>query len=67
MTDARDSGGEPAKAQAEQRRIHLDSSGMASSYANTCHVASTKEEVILNFGLNQSWEQSQQDLRVQLT
>lgn len=58
---------EQAASQSEQRRIHLDGSRATTSYANTCHVGSTKEELVLNFGLNQFWEQGQPDVRVQVT
>ncbi|MBX3301372.1 MAG: DUF3467 domain-containing protein [Nitrospira sp.] len=54
-------------ASTDKRRIRFDGTGVKNSYANTCHVASTKEEIILNFGLNQSWDQGQQDIQVQLT
>jgi len=47
--------------------MRLDSSNVTSSYANTCYASSTKEEVVLNFGLNQSWERGQKDMQVQLT
>lgn len=67
MTNSHTDGSDKAQGQAEQRRIHLDSSRAATSYANTCHVASTKEEIVLNFGLNQSWDHGQQDIQVQLT
>ena len=55
----------PAKTGAPTMR--LDSSNVTSSYANTCYASSTKEEVVLNFGLNQSWERGQKDMQVQLT
>lgn len=67
MTGTTGNGSDQTQGQAEQRRIMLDASAAATSYANTCHVASTKEEIVLNFGLSQSWEQPQQDLRIQLT
>ncbi len=51
----------------EHRRIMVGSAGAATNYANSCHVASTKEEIVLNFGLNQAWDQNQADLRVQIT
>ena len=51
----------------DQRRIVVDSAGAATNYSNSCHVASTKEEIVLNFGLNQAWDQGQADLRVQVT
>src|SRR5262249_21277196 len=52
---------------AAQPTMRIDSSNVASSYANTCYASSTKEEVVLNFGLNQSWERGQKDMQVQLT
>lgn len=67
MRNAQTAGSDQAQGQAEQRRIHVDGSRAATSYANTCHVASTKEEIVLNFGLNQSWEPGQPDMRVQVT
>jgi|SoiMetStandDraft_5_1073268.scaffolds.fasta_scaffold21779_3 uncharacterized protein DUF3467 len=54
-------------ARAAQPTMRLDSSNVTSSYANTCYASSTKEEVVLNFGLNQSWERGQKDMQVQLT
>ena len=51
----------------DQRRIVVDSAGAATNYSNSCHVASTKEEIVLNFGLNQAWDQGQADMRVQVT
>lgn len=66
MTDTPN--GSPINAQpSDQRRIRIDGTGVKNSYANTCHVASTKEEIILNFGLNESWEQGQQEMQIQLT
>ena len=58
---------EQAQGKADQRRIVVDAAGAATNYANSCHVASTKEEIVLNFGLNQAWDQGQADLRVQVT
>lgn len=67
MTNAHTGGNNETQGKTEQRRLMVDTAGAATSYANTCHVASTKEELVLNFGLNQSWEQGQPDLRVQVT
>ncbi|HQR14653.1 MAG TPA: DUF3467 domain-containing protein [Nitrospira sp.] len=58
---------EQAQGKADQRRIVVDAAGAATNHANSCHVASTKEEIVLNFGLNQAWDQGQADLRVQVT
>ena len=55
----------PARAGGE-RRVRLDSSAMKSSYCNVCNATSTREEVVLNFGINQSWDQPEGDLVVQI-
>ena len=57
----------PAPARATQPTMRLDAANIQSTYANTCYASSTKEEVVLNFGLNQNWERGQQDMQVQLT
>jgi hypothetical protein len=46
--------------------VRWDDSGMRSGYANVCNVAGTREEVVLLFGVNQSWNSSQKELVVQL-
>jgi hypothetical protein len=67
MTHSQAGSSDQAQAKADQRRILVDSAGAATNYSNSCHVASTKEEIVLNFGLNQAWDQGQADLRVQVT
>src|SRR5438477_5471942 len=44
-----------------------DDTHLKSSYANVCNVSSTREEVILMFGINQSWERGQSEVTIQLT
>lgn len=36
--------------------IKWDTSKLTSSYANFCNANSTREEVVLNFGVNKTWE-----------
>ena len=48
-------------------RVKWDDSNMRSAYANVCNAVSTREEVVLLFGLNQSWHAGQKDVTVQLT
>jgi len=48
-------------------RVRWDSSNLQSSYANVCSVTSTREEVVLNFGINQAWERGQTEMEIQLT
>lgn len=50
-----------------QLKIRWDSSNMRSAYANVFNVAGTREEVVLFFGMNQSWDASQREVTVQLS
>jgi hypothetical protein len=47
--------------------LRWDDSKMTSTYANVCNVSSTREEVTLLFGTNQSWHTGQKELAIQLT
>jgi Protein of unknown function (DUF3467) len=51
----------------EATRIRWDDSNMRSAYANVCHVSSTREEVVLLFGMNQAWNRGQKEVTIQLT
>ena len=57
----------PAGAAQPQLTIKWDDSNMKSSYANVANVASTREEVVLLFGINQAWHGGQKEVTVQLT
>jgi hypothetical protein len=46
--------------------MNWDDSAMTSSYANVCNVASTREEIILLFGTNQTWHAGQEAVTVNL-
>jgi hypothetical protein len=54
-------------AAAQQLRVRWDDTNMKSSYANVCNVASTREEVVLLFGVNQAWNTAQREIPVQLS
>jgi hypothetical protein len=61
---------EAATAQAptqEGTRIKWDDVNMKSSYANVCNVTSTREEVVMLFGINQAWNRGQKEVTIQLT
>jgi len=51
----------------EGTKIKWDDSNMKSSYANVCNVTSTREEVVMLFGLNQAWNRGQKEVTIQLT
>jgi len=48
-------------------KVRWDTNNLFSSYANVCNVTCTHEEVVLNFGINQSWERAQGEVEIQLT
>ena len=48
-------------------RVKWDDSNMKSSYANVCNVTSTREEVVMLFGINQAWNRGQKEVTIQLT
>ncbi len=48
-------------------KIKWDDSMMRSSYANVCNVTSTREEVVMLFGMNQAWNRGQTEVKIQLT
>jgi hypothetical protein len=56
-----------ARAALEGTRIKWDDSSMKSSYANVCNVTSTREEVVLLFGMNQAWNRGQKEVTIHLT
>ena len=55
------------QAQGSQMQVKWDDTNMKSSYANVCNVMSTREEVVMMFGVNQAWHAGQKEVTVQLT
>lgn len=47
--------------------IRWNDSNLVSSYANVCNVSSTREEMTLLFGTNQTWNAGNTELTVDLT
>ena len=56
-----------AETTVEGTKIKWDDSNMKSAYANVCNVSSTREEVVLLFGVNQAWNRGQKEVTIQLT
>lgn len=61
------SGNPNVEAVAAAPQVKWDDANMKSSYANVCNVTSTREEVVLLFGMNQAWHAGQKEVTVQLT
>jgi hypothetical protein len=49
-----------------QPKIVWDDSGMRSFYSNATSVVGTREEIVLLFGMNQTWHAGQKEVKVQL-
>ena len=50
-----------------QPKVNWDDSKMTTTYANVVNAASTREEVILLFGTNQSWKGLEDEVDVALS
>ena len=55
------------KAPERQVKVKFNTDKLSSSYANFCHVTSTREEVVLNFGVNSDWDRSTGEIEIDLT
>ena len=55
-----------AEQQGQQVRVRWNTNALKSSYANFCNATSTREEVVLNFGVNHNWERSPQEMEIDL-
>ncbi len=63
---AKEKTGAEAPAQQPAPSIKWNSASLHSSYANYCNANSTREEVVLNFGVNNNWDRTQTSLEVEL-
>ena len=55
-----------AAAPAGQQKLRFDTANIKSTYCNVCNATSTREEVVINFGVNKTWDMGNKDLEVQL-
>lgn len=44
-----------------QPEVKVDTRQLKSTYCNVCNASSTREEVVLNFGINQNWDIAQNE------
>ena len=65
--DRREGQAAGARPASTQQPIRWDDTNLKSSYANVCNVSSTREEVVLVFGINQAWERGKPEVRVELS
>ena len=67
MTTSRADRQQATGTNAGPQTVRWDDAHLKSSYANVCNVSSTREEVVLVFGVNQAWERDVREVKVQLT
>ena len=67
MADERSDAPQATKTSGGTPAIRWDDSNLRSSYSNVCNVSSTREEVVLVFGINQAWERGKSEVHVQLS
>ncbi|MGB8433731.1 MAG: DUF3467 domain-containing protein [Burkholderiales bacterium] len=48
-------------------RVRWKTDNVKSSYANFCNASSTREEVVLNFGVSHDWERQPRDMEIELS
>jgi hypothetical protein len=46
--------------------VRFDDADITNAYANVCNVSSSREEVVLVFGMNNAWERDASEVRVKL-
>lgn len=54
------------KAEPAGQRVKWNVEHLKSSYVNFANANSTREEVVMNFGLNNSWERGQPEAEIEL-
>ena len=47
--------------------VRWDDADITNTYANVCNVSSSREEVVLVFGVNKAWEKSGNEVQVKLS
>lgn len=52
---------------APNAKVRFNSANLKSSYANFCNATSTREEVVLNFGVSNNWDRTPQDMEIELS
>ena len=67
MTEKKDNGGGAAAAKPAAPKLVWDDNNLKTTYSNVVNAASTREEVSIFFGTNQTWNAGDDEYRVKLT
>ncbi len=65
-TGADKAGAKAGQAPRAASQVAFNTSELKSSYCNVCNGSSTREEVVLNFGVNENWDMGGERLEVAL-
>jgi hypothetical protein len=63
----KESGAQGEARLANAPQVRFDTANLKSSYANVCTMNCTREEVVINFGINQSWERTPTEMVIELS
>ncbi len=67
MAKAPEEGAKQAEPQTQQSpKVKWDTGGLKSTYCNFVNATSTREEVVLNFGVNQNWDRMAGEVEIEL-
>jgi hypothetical protein len=66
MAKAPEESAKPAEGQAQMPKVKWDTGGLKSTYCNFVNATSTREEVVLNFGVNQNWDRMAGEVEIEL-
>jgi len=64
--EATSANGVSPAAGAQDQRIRMNTASVKSSYCNMVNVTTTREEVVMNFGINETWDQGVAEYDVRL-
>lgn len=56
----------PTPTTADGQRLRMNTASVKSSYCNMVNVTTTREEVVMNFGVNESWDRGAAEYDVRL-
>ena len=67
MADTADGATAGSALRAEAPKLRWDDSKMATNYANVANAFGTREEIVLLFGVNQTWQSGQDEVVINLS
>jgi hypothetical protein len=56
----------PTPEKRPQPKLRFDTSSVKSTYCNVCNATSTREEVVINFGINKDWDINSGNMEVSI-